>query len=133
MKLLSVEAQGAEPLLQELHGAVKKRESLKGQIHRVFENSFDVKECFSLEFIEQKLTYIHHNPVRGKWNFIADFALYPHSSAWFYFGKDANVFKNIMKGGRSRCGVEVPGSRHDTRTQSHLRRPRADRKAKCSY
>lgn len=34
--------------------------------------------------IEQKLDYIHHNPVSGKWNLIEDFAKYPHSSAQFY-------------------------------------------------
>jgi hypothetical protein len=57
-----LEAQGAEPLLQDLHAAVKKREAKKGQIHRVFEESFDCKACYSTKFIEQKLTYMHHNP-----------------------------------------------------------------------
>ena len=38
-----LEAQKAEPLLQELHGAVKPREAKKGQIHKVFEESFDCK------------------------------------------------------------------------------------------
>ena len=34
--------------------------------------------------VEQKLDYIHHNPVKGKWALVEDFALYPHSSAGFY-------------------------------------------------
>jgi hypothetical protein len=34
--------------------------------------------------IEQKLDYIHHNPVSGKWNLVEDFTRYPHSSAAFY-------------------------------------------------
>jgi hypothetical protein len=34
-------------LLDLLHGGVKKREQKKGQIHKVFENSFDAKECHS--------------------------------------------------------------------------------------
>lgn len=92
-----LEAQGAEPLLQELHGAVKKREAKKRQIHRVFEESFDGKLCNSVKFIEQKLNYIHHNPVKGKWNLVADFALYPHSSAGFYHGTGATVYQRLVR------------------------------------
>lgn len=92
-----LEALKAEPLLQELHGAVKKREAKKGQIHKVFEESFDCKECYSPEFIEQKLAYMHHNPVRGKWNLADDFALYPHSSAGFYHGTGAHVYKQLVR------------------------------------
>jgi REP element-mobilizing transposase RayT len=61
-----LERGSAEPLLQELHAAVKKREAKKGQIHRVSEESFDCKACYSATFVEQKLTYMHHNPVKGK-------------------------------------------------------------------
>ena len=92
-----LERQGAEPLLQELHHVVKKRERVKGQIHKVFEESFDCKDCFSPEFIEQKLKYMHYNPVRGKWNLVDDFALYPHSSAGLHHGTDANVYKQITR------------------------------------
>ncbi len=90
-------AMGAEPLLQELHGAVNKREAEKGQIHRVFEESFDCKPCYSPAFITQKLTYMHRNPVKGKWNLVADFALYPHSSAGFYHGTGANVYQKLVR------------------------------------
>lgn len=90
-------AMGAEPLQQELHGAVKKREAEKGQIHRVFEESFDCKPCCSHNFITQKLDYMHYNPVRGKWNLVADFALYPHSSAGFYHGTGANVYQRLVR------------------------------------
>jgi hypothetical protein len=34
--------------------------------------------------VEQKLDYIHHNPVKGKWLLVDDFLKYPHSSASFY-------------------------------------------------
>ncbi len=34
--------------------------------------------------IEQKLNYIHHNPISGKWALTNDFTNYPHSSAAFY-------------------------------------------------
>jgi REP element-mobilizing transposase RayT len=92
-----LEAQGAEPLLQELHAAVKKREAKKGQIHRVFEESFDCKPCYSTTFIEQKLLYMHHNPVKGKWSLVSDFALYPHSSAGFYYGTGATVYRRLIR------------------------------------
>ncbi|HYO20809.1 MAG TPA: hypothetical protein VER36_00300 [Flavisolibacter sp.] len=92
-----LEAQGAETLLRELHGAVKKREAKKGQIHRVFEESFDAKLCYNPGFVQQKLDYMHHNPVRGKWKLVDDFALYPHSSAGFYFCTEANVYKGIKR------------------------------------
>ena len=36
--------------------------------------------------LEQKLEYIHHNPVSGKWNLVDDFCDYEHSSASFYEG-----------------------------------------------
>jgi hypothetical protein len=42
-----LEAQKAEPLLQELHVAVKVREVKKGQIHKLFEESFDAKQCYN--------------------------------------------------------------------------------------
>jgi putative transposase len=71
-------------LLHLLHSGVKKREAKKGQIHKVFEESFDAKECHSEEFIFQKLSYIHHNPVSKKWNLVTDFTEYDHSSASFY-------------------------------------------------
>ncbi len=36
-------------LLDILHGGVKKREAKKGQIHKVFKESFDAKDCRSSE------------------------------------------------------------------------------------
>ena len=92
-----LEAQKAEVLLQELHGAVKAREAKKGQIHKVFEESFDCKECYNKAFIEQKLDDIHHNPVKDKWNLVDDFAQYPHSSAGVYHGTGANGYKQLLR------------------------------------
>jgi hypothetical protein len=34
--------------------------------------------------LEQKLEYIHHNPVKGKWSLASDFVNYPYSSVTFY-------------------------------------------------
>jgi hypothetical protein len=40
--------------------------------------------CYGEKMIEQKLDYIHHNPVSGKWCLVNDFCDYPHPSASFY-------------------------------------------------
>ena len=74
----------ANELLELLYGAVKKSERKKGQRHKVFEDSFDAKECYSTEFIFQKLHYMHHNPVNKRWQLVNDFAEYEYSSASFY-------------------------------------------------
>jgi hypothetical protein len=42
-----LEDKKANSLLDILHAGVKKRERKKGQIHKVFEDSFDAKECHS--------------------------------------------------------------------------------------
>ncbi len=67
-----------------LKKGVEKGERRKGQVHRMFESSSDIKPCYSRWFIEQKLDYIHFNPVSGKWNLVDDHVRYPHSSARFY-------------------------------------------------
>jgi hypothetical protein len=56
-------------LLDFLHGSVKKREAKKGQIHKVFEDSFDAKECYSEEFIFQKLQYISSQSCKQEMEF----------------------------------------------------------------
>jgi len=73
-----------DSLLKELESSLTPRERKKGQIHRVFEYSFDAKECWTKEFIYQKLNYIHANPIKKKWALVDDFAEYKHSSAAFY-------------------------------------------------
>ena len=52
--------------------------------HHVWRVSSDIKLCYSPWFIQQKIGYIHRNPVRGKWMLAEDASLYPHSSAGFY-------------------------------------------------
>ncbi len=56
----------------------------KLSICKVFEDSFEAKECYSREITFQKLNYIHHNPVSKKWQLVNDFADYVYSSASFY-------------------------------------------------
>lgn len=71
-------------LLQALADAVVPSDQRRGKLHQVFEPSFDCKECYSPFFIQQKLAYIHNNPVRGKWQLAPHPGAYIHSSASFY-------------------------------------------------
>ncbi len=71
-------------LLKTLSGLLTEREKKKGQLHKVFKDSFDAKPIFSDKFMIQKVNYIHHNPVKGKWNLADYFTDYEHSSASFY-------------------------------------------------
>ena len=53
-------------LLETLEKKVSKNYKTKGQKHQVFRPSFDAKPCDSELIIEQKLDYMHANPVNGK-------------------------------------------------------------------
>ncbi|HLP38073.1 hypothetical protein [Lacibacter sp.] len=91
-----LEASNERELLQRLAASVKVSEKKKGQLHKVFEDSFDAKMCMSKEFIYQKLDYIHHNPTSGKWVLANDFLSYNHSSASFYEGTVC-IYDKLMR------------------------------------
>jgi REP element-mobilizing transposase RayT len=82
-------------LLNALALACTEREKAKGQLHKAFEPSFDAKPVYSIEFLNQKLDYIHHNPVSGKWNLAFEFTDYLHSSAAFYYLEKQHPHINI--------------------------------------
>ena len=71
-------------ILQQLQHAVTEKEKAKGQLHKVFEESFDAKSIANRKFFLQKLNYIHLNPVRGNYKLVNDWREYEHSSASFY-------------------------------------------------
>lgn len=75
---------GNSPLLEKLSHACTAKEKTKGQLHKVFEPSFDAKPIYTDVFLYQKLDYIHHNPVSGKWSLCREYTDYPHSSASYY-------------------------------------------------
>jgi REP element-mobilizing transposase RayT len=79
-----LEQSGQGEILNTLASAVSMRERKKGQLHKVFRDSFDAKCIYSKWFLDQKLDYIHLNPVRGKWKLVEDYTDYEHSSASFY-------------------------------------------------
>ena len=51
---------------------------------KVWEDSYDGRNVFSLKFLEQKMNYIHYNPCRSHWNLATAPEEYPWSSAGFY-------------------------------------------------
>ena len=79
-----LESQHHKQVLLNLSSACTVDEKRKGQLHKVFESSFDAKPIFTDQFLHQKLDYIHHNPNSGKWNLAENFIEYKHSSASFY-------------------------------------------------
>jgi REP element-mobilizing transposase RayT len=79
-----LKAGGRADLLKILAGRVTNEERKRKKQHRVFEVSSDIKPCYHRVFFQQKLDYIHRNPVCGKWNLAPNFFDYPHSSAAFY-------------------------------------------------
>jgi len=71
-------------ILKFLEDEVTASDRKRGKLHQVFRTSFDAKELYNERLILQKLDYVHHNPVSGKWQLAADFTEYLHSSAKYY-------------------------------------------------
>lgn len=71
-------------ILQQLGEGVRPSDVARGQKHRVFDTSTDLIELHSGRMIEQKLRYIHANPVSKRWRLSDDAVEYPHSSLAFY-------------------------------------------------
>jgi hypothetical protein len=73
-----LEEKGNRALLHHLESLVTERERKKGQLHKVFKDSFDAKAIITQHFLIQKINYIHNNPVSGKWMLAKDFVEYEH-------------------------------------------------------
>jgi REP element-mobilizing transposase RayT len=82
-------AAGRQDLLHRLQAGIRPSDAARGQKHRVFQPSTDLVELFSGKMIEQKLQYIHANPVSKKWRLADDAVEYPHSSFAFYVWGEA--------------------------------------------
>lgn len=89
----SLEDQKRDEVLTLLSSYVNTTEKNRGKRHEVFEPSFDWKECYDEKFIEQKLNYIHENPIRGTWALVAQPEDYIHSSAGFYATGKTGVYE----------------------------------------
>lgn len=87
LKLLKAEGKSA---MYEVNAANKK--------HEIWQRMVPGIEIYSAVVARQKLNYIHHNPVVGKWQLAKDYVSYYYSSARFYetgvdeFGFLKNIF-----------------------------------------
>jgi len=75
---------GRHDVLLQLQQGLQPSDVARGQKHRVFATSTDLVECLSGKMIEDKLRYIHGNPVSKRWMLAEDAVDYPHSSFAFY-------------------------------------------------
>jgi putative transposase len=59
-------------------------QSSRKQKYRVWQEGFDARDVFSLDFLVQKLDYIHNNPCQQHWGLVEKPEDYRWSSACFY-------------------------------------------------
>ena len=78
-----------------LKEGLTERHLKKGQLHKVFEDSFDAKPIYHRQFLLQKVNYIHLNPVQGIWRLADHWEDYEHSSAKFYVKNNASGFTPV--------------------------------------
>lgn len=90
-----LEQKGCNNILMQLKEGVSEKQPGKGQRHKVFEESFDAKPVYHRKFPEQKINYIHLNPVRGKWRLVEHWEDYEHSSAGYYVKNKAKEFTSV--------------------------------------
>ena len=64
--------------------------NLKDRKYQLWQRNPLSIDLFSREMIEQKLEYIHHNPVQAKWQLVDDFVNYTFSSASYYEEDDTS-------------------------------------------
>lgn len=87
-----LEQQNNRKILEALSKARNKTEIKAMKQHKVFKTSFDWKWCNSDKMIEQKLSYTHSNPCKGKWNLAYSPVEYLHSSAKYYYTGEQGIY-----------------------------------------
>src|SRR5579862_6835726 len=60
-------------VLKTLQEYVTLSDKARGKKHQVFKPSFDAKAIVTIDFLLQKVNYVHLNPVSKKWNLVKDF------------------------------------------------------------
>ncbi len=85
--------QNKTALLTTLTGGVSISDQRRGKLQEVFESSFDAKLCHSYKFINQKISYIHGNPVSKKWMLVNHERDYVHCSAQYYETGQQGVYE----------------------------------------
>ena len=66
---------------------LKKEGEFVKQKYKVWEDGYDARDMFSIEFLQQKMDYIHHNPCQPQWKLVETPEEYPWSTANFYFAE----------------------------------------------
>ena len=61
------------------------RVDAKDRKYQIWERNPRVTDLYSIEVIEQKLNYIHNNPLQAHWNLAERLEDYYYSSARFYY------------------------------------------------
>jgi REP element-mobilizing transposase RayT len=69
----------APKLLRQFYVGAKDRE------YKIWERNPLTSRLPSVEIVEQKINYIHANPIRGKWALVKEITDYKYSSARFYY------------------------------------------------
>jgi REP element-mobilizing transposase RayT len=54
------------------------------QEYKVWEDDYDARDVFSIEFLQQKMDYIHHNPCQSQWKLVELPEQYLWSTASYY-------------------------------------------------
>jgi REP element-mobilizing transposase RayT len=72
---------GDEKALKSLSSTVSRPDK---QQYKVWEKGYLAKDIFSTQFLQQKMTYIHHNPCQPHWKLVENPEEYIWSSARFY-------------------------------------------------
>jgi putative transposase len=62
----------------------------EGKAHQIW-LPIEAKNAYSVEFLRQKVEYVHNNPVAKHWHLVGDRADYVYSSACFYDRGEAAV------------------------------------------
>ncbi len=77
-------------ILNILQAGVSEKDKLTNHQHKIFEPSFDAEPCYNFPFLQQKLNYIHQNPVKAK--LVSSPEDYIHSSARFYETGEQGIY-----------------------------------------
>jgi hypothetical protein len=81
-----------QDILQQLSAWVNATDKKRNKQHEVFEPSSDKKECYTTDFVIQKLDYIHLNPCRYKTPLAINPEDYLHSSAKYYLTGEQGIY-----------------------------------------
>ena len=87
-----LQKQSNTEILNQLAIMVNNTDKQNNKIQEVFEPSFDRNECRTIEFIQQKLLYIHLNPCKSDPSLAILPEDYIHSSTKYYYTSHQEIY-----------------------------------------